>query len=250
MSKSYKSKLDRKLQFTAVIAIAAAICFCTCEGLARREFSRGYSSVETTRDILSRLQQFPSDGGLLIKLKDALAKEADPALRQQGLAVIAAAMLLREEMEVAARAIEALRNSYPDSLYTRALTVGNIGATCPNCEGSGKIWRACPVCSGSGRCQMCGGSGYFEMRLVQNERKTCPKCGGSGQCSECAGSGRTHRDCHKCRGTGMLIDKERVKAVYHAALEGRPEDSIVGQPPAAPSRQSGEEAKEDALRYF
>jgi hypothetical protein len=250
MSKAYKTKRDRKLQFTAVIAIAAAICFCAGEGLAQREFSRGYSRLETTAEILTRLQQFPSDGGLLIKLKDSLAKEDDPALRQQGMAVIAAAMLLREEPEVAARAIEALRKSYPDSLYTRALTVANIGATCPNCEGSGKVWRTCPVCSGSGRCQMCNGSGHFELRLVQGERTVCPKCGGSGQCSECAGSGRTHRDCHKCRGTGMLIDKERVKAVYRAVLAGRPEDSIVGQTLAAPTGQTGQEAEEDALRYF
>ena len=217
---------------------------------AERVFSRGYERADSSAEIIERIRQYPSDGGLMLRLKKAIAKETDPLLRQQGLAIISLAMLLRGELDVATRARAALLKHYPDSEYSEALAVENLGAPCPSCNGEGRIAVTCPVCMGSGSCPMCKGAGRLEMTMARSET-VCPKCGGSGACTECDGSGRKYRSCHKCNGTGMLLDKRKVERVYKAVLAGEPEEAVESRiHDSDPDRGDLERKDEDVLQYF
>lgn len=217
---------------------------------AERVFSRGYERADSSAEIIERLRQYPSDNGLILRLKKAIAKEGDSVLRQQGLAIISLAMLLRGDLDVAERARAALLEHYPDSEYSKALSAVNLGAPCPSCNGEGRIAGLCPVCMGSGDCPMCKGAGRIEMTLARSET-VCPKCGGSGACAECDGSGRKYRTCHKCNGTGMLLDKGKVQRVYKAVLAGEPgkvTESRTYHP--FPDDGNDQMQDEDVLQYF
>lgn len=229
--------------------VAIALAF-AANSDAKRVFSRGYERAEKTADIIERIREYPSDGGLVLRLKSAVAKESDPLLRQQGLAVISLAMMLRGDLDVSGRARAALLKHYPDSKYARALAPEIIGVACPSCGGEGRIAAPCPVCGGSGNCPMCRGSGRIEMEMARAET-VCPKCGGTGQCSQCNGGGMKYRLCHKCRGNGTLLDKEKVQRAYDAVLAGKPE--TVAEPQtdeSMPLMRGREREEEDVLQYF
>lgn len=235
-----------RIALLILLAVGFQIWAPKCQ--AERRLSRGYSRAETTAEIIEKLNRFPSDSGLLINLKDSLKTETDPLLRQQGLAVVSTAMLIKGETEAGLKALKVLEKHYPDSKYTAALTIGNIAAPCPNCNGEGRVWRACPVCDGSGKCQMCQGSGRFEMKLDEGGETVCPKCGGSGECTSCEGTGRKYRQCHKCRGMGYLLDREDLLKAYADALKGKPKEPDTDSRKII--REKVEEEDEDVLRYF
>lgn len=178
-------------------------------------------------------------------------------MRQQGLAVYSLGALLRGKMKAGLSARRLLLSKYPDSAYSRALSIKNLGRSCAVCEGEGRIGKPCPVCQGDGQCPMCGGDGRIKSGLVQSDTVNCPKCGGTGDCLECGGSGNAYRNCHNCKGLGVVLDKSRLKAVYKHVLAGDPEgvletykDQQAGQA-GREEHEAGEDIEEeDVLRYF
>lgn len=215
---------------------------------------------ENTRDVIEKIRQYPRDGGLFLQLKKMIVKEQDPAMRQQGLAVYALGAMLRGKISAGMSARKLLRTKYPESAYSRALSIEYIGRRCEACAGEGRIDKPCPVCNGDGLCPMCDGTGRIQAGLTQGEDVNCPKCGGTGECEECSGSGKDYRDCHRCKGMGVVLDKSRLKSTYTYVLADTPERVFEAYKGSAEDRYSREqsdkedraeeEEEEDVLQYF
>ncbi len=242
--------------FINACAIGLALFFFS-EATDAQVFSRGRSTLNNAADVIERMQQFPSDGGLLLQLRDHLRDERDAAVIQQGLAILATGYLARQEPEVGARFLSALQERYPESPYSRALAVDNLGVPCSACDGEGRFSRPCPVCDGDGRCRMCDGTGRYQMRMLEGQSSTCPQCRGDGQCQSCEGSGLSYRSCHSCRGRGVILDRQMVQRAYRFAINGEPEEFVRRVAIARGLRDGDEEIRddedeedEDALRFF
>lgn len=241
--------------FFKISAIGLAL-FYLSEPVCGQVFSRGRSTLNNASDVIERMQQFPSDGGLLLQLRNHLRNEREPEIIQQGLAILATGYLLRQEVEVGVRFMSALQERYPDSNYSRAVAVENLGGPCSACSGEGRFSRPCSVCEGDGRCGMCDGSGRYQMRMMEGQSSTCPRCHGDGRCDSCEGSGRSHRTCHACRGRGVILDRQMIQRAYRFAINGEPEEFIRrveisrGQGDGEEELRDEDDEDDDALRFF
>ena len=89
----------------------------------------------------------------------------------------------------------------------------SVLAACQVCKGKGTVkieepFEKCLVCQGTGvqynrrlNCLACGGKGVL---TVPEESEVCPECGGTGK-------GAQGLYCLKCKGTGKIRKRRKVK---------------------------------------
>lgn len=88
----------------------------------------------------------------------------------------------------------------------KELVITNL-ISCSDCQGKGA-----KTANGVKRCQRCGGQGQvLEQRGFFSMAMTCPTCGGEG---------RVITDpCGKCRGEGVVKEKQRIKVTIPAGVD-------------------------------
>ena len=97
---------------------------------------------------------------------------------------------------------------------------------CPDCGGKGtknsSDIKTCPTCNGTGQVQHMTNS-FFGRTMTLG---TCPQCGGEGKI--------VSNPCGKCKGTGVVRQKETVKVRVPAGVENGMQLTMEGEGHSAP----------------
>ncbi len=165
-------------------------------------------------------------------------------------------------------------NGVATDYFTNAvpLDLSTFYTGCVACASNGVISGVCKVCKGTGKCVKCGGKGKVKTEFGKRQDDEsgrnrnidesddeddkekdnfsagpsafdepdtlrCVNCKGTGKCPVCRGAGKRSHACPECKGKGILVLTDKVKAALelrikrlNAVRAGLPIDSIPLEP--------------------
>ena len=172
-------------------------------------------ATERARAICGDLAADPGNKEKMILLRTAVPGIRDAATAARYEAIYALGCLCASNFQGFVSSTNRLQGSPAGREQLKVLV--RLCAPCPQCGGAGVIRQRCVACNGSGRCNHCGGSGWFEYKISKT-RMACPKCGKTGRCAACAGQGSSAVPCVACGVLGYTAAQPEARLIYLSML--------------------------------